>query len=465
MVIDIAKGIYRDGELKGIMISVIDVNSLENVFTVKGEENVKFGLIDNSGRLVYMHKQNDISFEERVLDKDSPKLAILNSGMEVCNNSPLHYDYDERLGAACLIEGINWISFYSISSEAVFDKVLLNAKQHIMILIITLILSIAFAIEIGSRYSNFIDQLKDVAEEVSKGNLMVKTEFTGVDEIAVTSEAFNRMTEEFNYQLNKRDEIAMLKTQFLSTVSHELKTPINIILGAVQIMDKMDDKIKGSINKYIRMQKQNSYRLLRLINNLIDINKIESNQFEINRNNYDIVRLVEDITLSVVEYTELNSIEIIFDTDVEEKCIAVDPDKIERILLNLISNAIKFTDPGGKIEVSIWDKEDKVEISVKDTGIGIPEHMLESIFQYFTQVDNSFHRKVEGSGIGLSLVKSLVEMHGGTIGVNSTLGEGSEFIIELPVVLTNNISGAIKEISFNNVERISIEFSDIYVIK
>ncbi|KJF28768.1 hypothetical protein TZ02_01560 [Clostridium aceticum] len=262
--------------------------------------------------------------------------------------------------------------------------------------------------------------------------------------------------------MSQRDEIARLKTQFFSTVSHELKTPINIILGAVQLMENMDNMDKESKDKYINMQKQNSYRLLRLINNLIDINKIEGKQFTVNFINCDIVKLAEDITMSVVEYTKLKDIELIFDTDVEEKMIAVDPDKIERILLNLLSNAIKFTEAEGRIEVSIHDKEDTIEISVKDDGIGIPKEMHQSIFRYFTQVDGPTHRKAEGSGIGLSLVKSLVHMHKGRVKVESVLGEGSEFTVELPVRLVEDSIHVSKETTFANVERINIEFSDIY---
>ena len=210
--------------------------------------------------------------------------------------------------------------------------------------------------------------------------------------------------------------------------------------------------------------KQNASRLLRLINNLIDITKIDSNYFNIDLQNCNIVSVVEDITLSVAQYVENKDIQIIFDTDSEEKIIACDPDKIERIILNLISNSIKFTEVGGCIIVDIHDKQDKVIISVKDTGIGIPKEKLKVIFNRFAQVDKSTTRNHEGSGIGLSLVKSLVEMHEGIIEVKSKYGRGTEFIIELPVKLLNE-EGIVKKnknIKHDKVERIHIEFSDIY---
>jgi len=178
--------------------------------------------------------------------------------------------------------------------------------------------------------------------------------------------------------------------------------------------------------------KQNCFRLLRLINNLIDITKIDSGYFKINLENSDIVKVVEDITLSVANYIENKGVELIFDTNIEEKIMAFDPEKLERILLNLLSNALKFTSKEDRIDVIVLDKGNEVVIEVKDTGIGIPKEQQERIFDRFIQVDKSLTRDHEGSGIGLSLVKSLVEMHEGNITLKSKYGEGSSFIINIP---------------------------------
>lgn len=168
--------------------------------------------------------------------------------------------------------------------------------------------------------------------------------------------------------------------------------------------------------------------------------------------------------MSVVQYVESRNISIVFDTEVEERILAIDLDKIERIMLNLLSNAIKYSMPNGIITVNIYDKEESVIISVKDTGIGIPEDMIDRIFERFSRVDDSLNRMVEGSGIGLSLVKALIEAHGGTISVSSLVGIGTEFIIELPVrVIDEKKDTREKPVIYQtNIERIKIEFSDIY---
>ena len=268
--------------------------------------------------------------------------------------------------------------------------------------------------------------------------------------------------------LNEQLEIERIRTEFFANISHELRTPLNVLLGSIQLLQLLinneDIMVQEKLMKYIRIMKQNCYRLLRLVNNIIDITKIDAGYFEIHPQNVDIVKLVEDIVLSVSDYVEEQGLEIIFDTNVEEKIVGVDPDKIERIVLNLISNAIKFTDKGGKILIKVCDKDDSLKISVKDTGIGIPGDKLNLIFDRFRQVDKSLHRNREGSGIGLSLVKSLVEMHGREISVTSEVGEGSNFIVKLPKRIAtdeyNDLSN--KSIDHSYVERIKIEFSDIY---
>ncbi len=236
--------------------------------------------------------------------------------------------------------------------------------------------------------------------------------------------------------LNESREYNKLITEFLSNISHELKTPLNVIFTAVQLLGFYEKDVDyEKQDKYLKLIKQNCYRLMKLINNLLDTTKLDSGYLKLNLVNYNIVNLIEEITLSVTSYAESKGINIIFDTNVEEKIIAVDTDKIERIILNLLSNSIKFTNPGGNIFVNVKDCGENVYVHVKDTGVGIPSDKLESIFERFFQVDKTLKKNKEGTGIGLHLVKSFVEMHNGTVHIKSELGQGTEFIIKLPAVV------------------------------
>jgi PAS domain S-box-containing protein len=285
----------------------------------------------------------------------------------------------------------------------------------------------------------------------------------------IEAEEVMRENKEKARMLNQAMEYDKFRTDFFANISHELRTPINVILGTVQLMElKSKELFNGNQEKskrHLKVMKQNCYRLVRLINNLIDVTKIDAGYFEIHLSNCNIVSVVEEITLSVAGYIENKGISLLFDTEMEEKIIACDKDKIERIILNLISNAIKFTNEGGNISVNIFERKDNVVISVKDTGMGIPKEKQQLIFDRFIQVDKSLTRNKEGSGIGLSLVKALVEMHGGKIFLESEIDVGSEFSFELPikqlidseeVYINNNLNAN------SNIEKIHIEFSDIY---
>ncbi|MBF8984241.1 PAS domain-containing sensor histidine kinase [Lutibacter sp. B2] len=269
--------------------------------------------------------------------------------------------------------------------------------------------------------------------------------------------------------LNEAVEHERLRTEFFANISHEFRTPINVILGAIQLIDIYlndipDLEVYEKLIKIKRSMKQNCYRLIRLVNNLIDITRIDSDFLELNLRNYDIVKIIKDITLSVSEFVKLKSLNLEFYCNIDKKVIACDLDKIDRILLNLLSNAIKFTKQGGKISVSVEAEKNEVIVSIRDSGIGIKDENQEIIFERFRQVNKSLTRENEGSGIGLSLVKSLVEMQGGTIWVNSEYEKGSEFIIKLPAKLVEDHTdhNILKSIQSDKVEKVSIEFSDIY---
>lgn len=267
-------------------------------------------------------------------------------------------------------------------------------------------------------------------------------------------------------------ELENLRTEFFANISHELRTPLNIILGTIQVNMLMlkDEKTSINIKKIINninIEKQNCFRLLRLINNLIDSTKIDLSAIKPVMVNCNIVNVIEDISQSVAEYIHGNNLNLIFDTNVEEKIIACDLGKVERIMLNLLSNAIKFTESAGSIFVNIIDGDKYVTIIVEDTGIGIEEDKLDVIFDRFRQVDKSFTRRNEGSGIGLSIVKSFIEMHNGSISVESKLGVGTRFIMKLPVNKLPECNNITKsklscEPCDNHVEKIKIELSDIY---
>lgn len=275
------------------------------------------------------------------------------------------------------------------------------------------------------------------------------------------------LTRDITEKKKIEEEIEDLRMDFFANLSHEFRTPINLIVSSLQVIlpkvETLEEEDKEFFKKFLNIIDQNGMRLLKLVNNLIDTTKIDSGNFKYNPINYDLISFVENICQSVVQFVNKNNLEIVFDTNEEECIVSFDLDHMERIILNLISNAIKFNKPNGKIELNIDVNHKNIEISVKDEGRGIPKDKVESIFKRFEQVNSKMKNEQEGSGIGLSLVKSLVDMHGGTISVNSKIGIGSEFIITIPnIQLDKVISQNVESDDLGKVNRMSVEFSDIY---
>lgn len=258
-----------------------------------------------------------------------------------------------------------------------------------------------------------------------------------------------------------------MKDEFLSLISHEFRTPLNVINAAIQALNFIHaDELSDKVKEYIATIKQNTFRQLRLVNNLLDITRANAGCIKIHKKNMDIVSLTREITGSVRQYASLKGVNLSFVSSVKSKVIGIDDEKYERILLNLLSNAIKFTPEGNGITVNLRSARDYVCIEVKDNGIGIQQDKLNIIFERFGQVDSSLSRQAEGTGIGLSLVKKFVEALGGSISVRSKLGKGSTFTVILPnckVVEERNEKPVIDLLN-NRLEQVAnVEFSDIYL--
>jgi len=277
---------------------------------------------------------------------------------------------------------------------------------------------------------------------------------------------------ELLYESEKRqrellEKDLVMKDEFITLITHEFKTPINVIYSAIQLIEHVYIKdIPESVKNLIGSIKRNSFRQLRLVNNLLDITKLKSDQFKLNLKNVDLVVMTNLITESIKIYADQKKINLDFKANVESINTALDDEKYERVILNLLSNAIKFTPEGGSITVQVKaDNNDKtIEISVCDTGVGIPKEKHKKIFHRFGQVENNLSRQAEGSGIGLALVKMLVIILEGKIEVESEVGLGSKFIITLPIKeeIVEEEKYLFPDSDNRLVNAINVEFSDIY---
>ena len=248
-----------------------------------------------------------------------------------------------------------------------------------------------------------------------------------------------------HFQREHLAEVDQLKSRFFANISHEFRTPLTLILGPIE---KLRSKVADEESQHaLGMMKRNAHLLLRLINQLLDLSKLESGAMKLRASRMNIIPLVKGLAYTFESSAEIRRVALSVLVEKEEIEVYCDSDMIEKILRNLLSNAFKFTPEGGNVEVKVSKLSSSlplpyqgrgkgrefVEISVADTGTGIPADQIAKVFDRFHQVDASQTREHEGSGIGLALVKELVEFHHGTIQVQSKVGQGSTFTFRLPL--------------------------------
>lgn len=231
--------------------------------------------------------------------------------------------------------------------------------------------------------------------------------------------------------LKKADEV---KSLFMANMSHELRTPLNaIICSSEALKDGIFGALNEKQNKYIENVLNSSTHLLQLINDILDISKIEAGKMPLTLGVYSISDIVFDSFNIVKSLAYRKNIDVSINIKPADFKIKVDAKKLKQILYNLLSNAVKFTPENGKVNLEIYQLEDVIKVIVKDTGIGIKDENQEKVFVEFEQVDSSYEREYEGTGLGLPLTKKLIEMHGGEIHLHSKLNEGTEVFFTLPI--------------------------------
>jgi putative nucleotidyltransferase with HDIG domain len=264
-------------------------------------------------------------------------------------------------------------------------------------------------------------------------NQIKYNEFVARKKLEKTNEDLEMLTDELaetNQKLLIHDK---LKTEFFTNVSHELRTPLTLILAPLStLIEDQDGIFPGNIHNTLVIMQNNGLRLLKQINNLLDFAKLEAGRMRLKFEKVDLIKFCEDIVASVQHMAGSRGLKLYFQYQMEDGIrVMIDIEQFEKVVINLLHNAIKFTGAGGRITLCIDDREEDVELVVEDTGEGIPEDMLETIFDRFAQVDGSSTRSREGTGLGLSLAREIVELHGGSIRAVSSPGKGSRFIVHI----------------------------------
>jgi signal transduction histidine kinase len=245
-----------------------------------------------------------------------------------------------------------------------------------------------------------------------------------------------RLTEEIQKRAAELEQLDRFRSAFLANMSHELRTPLNSILGFTDVMlEKMDGPLTENMNNDLQLIQKNGQHLLHLINDVLDMAKIEAGKMNLNPEQFKIHEIFEEVVSITSPLASEKALSLFVEEGSDRQVeVFADRTRIRQVMLNLVNNALKFTETGS-IRIRAMRQDAKILISIRDTGVGIPADKLEAVFQEFTQVDTSATRKVGGTGLGLPISRRLVEMHSGRLWAESSgvPGEGSTFYVELPI--------------------------------
>ena len=268
-----------------------------------------------------------------------------------------------------------------------------------------------------------LTRLTNAIKELSNGNYNVRVDNVGQDEISKLNQGFNQMAR----QLAKQDET---RQKFISDISHEFQTPLTSIQGFANIL-KEEDLPKEQRVKYANIILYNSKRLSSLAKNMLQLTLLDREEIELEISNYSLVNQMNRVISTQENQATEKNIEIVFETPKKDIFIDGDEQRLEQVWTNIISNAIKYTNEGGLITITIKKSSKDIEVSIEDTGIGMSKEVVSHIFERFYREDKA--RNVEGNGLGLAIVKSIVDLHHGKIDILSQVDVGTNFIVKLPI--------------------------------
>jgi signal transduction histidine kinase len=287
-----------------------------------------------------------------------------------------------------------------------------------------------------------LQDLVDASQQLAGGDLEARVKVGGLSETATLGTAFNEMAEELQRRAGERDQLDRMKDEFVLTASHELRSPLTSVQGFAELLMLEREKLSPKQAETVEVILDNTRHLVRLLNDLLDLARSDAGRLTIKPVPSDIGALVEDAVRTMRSQTETRHQALGQAVAPNLPKVEVDPDRIRQVLVNLLTNAHEYSPERASIRVTAGRVDTAVEITVSDDGPGIPTEQLQHIFDRFTRGDAGLTQHVGGTGLGLAISKSLVELHGGTISVESARGQGATFRVRLPASASENPAGA-----------------------
>jgi len=398
--------------------------NLNEIATASG---YRLAIYDENGLLYAEVPFHEFPEASRQLESDLRENFVRNGAMIVEDNT----NNDLLVAYTLLMPTHNAAAYLKVTihKELIYEPI----KTIRWIIYTGMFISIGLVLLVSITFSRSITlpilQLEKAAREISDGNTNQSLNLDRSDEIGTLAKSLNRMADRLRTDNLELKRLYQKQNQFFADITHEIRNPLHTIAGSLEML-KMSGLDKEQKEKYILTAERQTQRINRLFKDLVTLQRYDSDDQFIQKQTFDIQKIVSFIR----EILEPEALEkgLQFNTNVGHFNVYGDPDKIEQVLENLVTNAIKFTSEGS-IEITAREENEKVVLDVKDTGIGISEEHLDRLFDRFYRTDKARSRDKGGTGLGLSVVKSILDAHGSEIHVESTPGEGSRFWFNLPM--------------------------------
>jgi signal transduction histidine kinase len=437
------------GQVIGVLIAEVNLKYIWDVISgIHAGETGYAYVVSSQGDLI-AHPDISLALQKQNLNHLSQVKEALNGRPLKAQNQNLQ---DEQVFTTyALIPTLDWVVFVERLKGEAYDALYASLRRLGLLLLLGLCMSWLASWLIGRRFLHPLERLRLGAEKLGAGELNYRIDLHTGDELEGLADTFNRMarqletsytdlekkvearTQELARSVEELEIASQHKSRFLAHMSHELRTPLNTIMGFIDLTLKNKyGEIPELARERLKRVEESAAHLLRLIDDVLDISKIEAGRFELHVVQYSMLSLVETVVIALENEATAKQLELAVTTPPDLPIGWGDEGRLTQVLLNLVGNAIKYTETG-EIGIEVATSQDHFKVTVRDTGAGIARADQHRIFESFEQAHASESRVQSGTGLGLAICKTIVEMHGGSIGVESDLGRGSLFWCTFPI--------------------------------
>lgn len=451
--------IYVDNKFFAVLGNDFEMEALFKRTMNFGMEGTKNFIFKSDGTLIAHpdYQEKIWNSQTGLTIKDLKSDGVLNEAMALIKNpdllkkkSVVKLQSEDVLLAVSRLEGPDWY-IATVYPKSLIRAASMDACRLILLLgTLGLVLEIILLIRILKRkVEEPLESMVRVVRKVSRGELNAKIEMKTDDELEILADSFNEMTTKLDHSraetqraMDNALSASHAKSRFVANMSHEIRTPLHGIIGMAQFLDQ--SMLNEEQRRYVEVIRNSGKTLLSIVNQVLDISKIESNKFELEDIEFELDPLMKEVVSSLQYAAQMKSLPLKLKSEVSlNRRLKGDPTRLKQVIFNLVNNAIKFSQTGEIMirvtTLNATQSEVSIRVEVEDKGMGIQDIVLPRLFTPFAQADISTARKFGGTGLGLYLSKSFVEMMGGTIGVKSKVGLGSLFWFEVPFQLAGKI--------------------------